>query len=170
MSASSLKKATLTTLAAGALAALGLTGTAAAADVRVGTLECSVAPSVGLILGSTRNAECLFRPDRSGKVERYHGLITRVGLDVGFTGQGYLTWAVFASTNGGYVPTKRGPAPGILVGDYGGVTAQATVGVGLGANVLVGGSNRTIALQPLSVEAQTGLNLAAGVAGLKLYN
>ena len=38
--------------------------------------------------------------------------------------------------------------------------ASATVGVGLGANVLVGGSGNSIALQPVSIEGTTGLNVA----------
>jgi hypothetical protein len=144
--------------------ALGILGVSDAAqaqnDVKVGVLECAVAPGVGLIVGSSRSMDCVFTPSR-GRPERYKGNVTRVGIDIGFTGRGTLAWGVFAPTTNAY-------RPGGLVGDYAGVSAQATVGVGLGANALVGGSSRTFALQPFSVEGQTGLNIAAGVAGLSL--
>lgn len=158
MSVSLMKKATAHAVAA--IAFLALAGTAGAADqVKIGALECTVAPGVGLIVVSSRAVDCVFRPDR-GPLERYRGEVTRVGLDIGFTGQGALAWAVFAPTS---TPTSGG-----LAGNYVGISGQASFGVGLGANALVGGSNRTFALQPISVEAQTGLNLAVGVAGLTL--
>ena len=91
--------------------------------------------------------------------QSYVGTISKFGLDVGATSSGQMVWAVFAGGS---------PTPGALAGNYVGATAEATVAVGLGANALVGGSNRTIALQPLSVTGQTGLNLAAGVASLDL--
>jgi Protein of unknown function (DUF992) len=158
MSDSFFKKATLAALAG--VAILSLDAPAMAQNrVKVGVLECSVSPGVGLIIGSSRSMDCVFRPTR-GRLERYHGAINRIGLDIGFTGRGYLTWGVLAPTSG--------YAPGALIGDYAGVSAQASAGVGLGANALVGGSGRSIALQPISVEAQTGVNLAVGVAGLSL--
>lgn len=126
---------------------------------RVGVLQCEVAPAVGLILGSRREMTCLFRPDR-GRREAYAGAFTRVGLDIGITGRGVLAWTVFA-------PTRR-LSPYQLAGSYTGASAQATLAVGLGANVLVGGSRDTVALQPLSVQAQTGANLALGVGNLTL--
>jgi hypothetical protein len=89
----------------------------------------------------------------------YVGSITKFGLDLGATAGGEMVWAVFAPTNRKF---------GALAGDYGGATAEATVGVGLGANVLVGGSDRTVALQPVSVQGQAGLNVAAGVTDLRL--
>jgi hypothetical protein len=129
--------------------------------VRVGVLTCNVAPGVGFIVASQRDMTCAFRPDRRrGGREAYVGRITRVGLDVGVTGRGVLAWTVFAAT------------PRLtrwqLSGEYVGASAQATLGVGLGANALVGGSRNTVALQPLSVQAQTGLNLALGVGDLRL--
>lgn len=130
----------------------------ARSGVRIGSLTCTVQGGVGLILGSRRSMTCTFRPT-SGSRERYTGRITRVGLDVGVTSKAHMTWAVFAPGR-----LKRGS----LAGSYGGASAQATVGVGLGANVLVGGFKRSIALQPLSVQTQTGLNLAVGIAGLRL--
>jgi len=127
---------------------------------RVGVLTCNVAPAVGFIVGSRRDLSCVFQPDRRGRREGYVGTFSRVGLDVGVTGRGVLAWTVFA-------PTRR-LSPYQLAGSYSGASAQATVAVGLGANALVGGSRDTVALQPLSVQAQTGLNLAVGVGNLTL--
>jgi hypothetical protein len=70
-----------------------------------------------------------------------------------------MVWLVFAP---GQV------SPGALAGDYGGATASATVGAGVGANVLLGGSNKQITLQPVSVEGSAGLNVAAGIAAVTL--
>lgn len=142
-------------------AAVAITATlplasAAQAAVKTGVLTCRVAAGVGLILGSRRTVNCEFTSNR-GK-EFYTGRIDRVGLDVGFTRNSVIVWNVFE-------PTRR---HGDLSGRYTGATAQATVGIGLGANVLVGGGQNSVALQPLSVTAQTGLNLAAGVSSLHL--
>lgn len=148
---------------AGAVTALALATLAvpAAAQerIRVGTLACNVSGNVGLIVASQRSVNCTFAP-ANGRREIYTGRITRYGLDVGVTGPGALVWAVFA-------PTNR-MARGQLAGTYVGGSAEATLGVGAGANVLLGGSNNTVALQPLSAEAQTGLNLAVGVSGFQL--
>lgn len=127
--------------------------------LRVGTLVCNVSGNVGLIIASQRSVACTFAPS-NGRREVYTGRITRYGLDVGVTGPGELVWAVFA-------PTNR-LARGQLAGTYVGGSAAATIVVGAGANVLLGGSNNTVALQPLSAEAQTGLNLAVGVSGFQL--
>jgi hypothetical protein len=127
--------------------------------VQAGTLSCSVAPGTAFIFGSTREINCFYtRAD--GRTERYVGEIQRWGVDVGYTNAATVIWAVVAGT--------RDPAPGALAGDYGGVSAAVTPGVGGAANVLVGGSNRSIALQPVSVEGNTGLNLAAGVGAIRL--
>jgi hypothetical protein len=131
---------------------------AAQARVEVGVLACTVAPGIGYIVGSSKSLSCEFR--RPGADEFYRGRITKVGLDVGFTQRTEIRWAVLA-------PTRALP-PASLAGTYAGVSAEATAGIGLGANALVGGSRRSIALQPLSVQGQTGVNLAAGVAGLTL--
>ncbi|HEY4773572.1 MAG TPA: DUF992 domain-containing protein [Xanthobacteraceae bacterium] len=138
-----------------------LAGTAGAQSGRaaVGTLTCDVSAGFGVIVGSRRAVNCAFAPSMPGAVEHYSGTITKVGLDIGATTGGVMVWLVYA-------PTTR--ASGAVAGSYGGATAEATIAVGLGANVLVGGSNRTVALQPLSVQGQTGLNLAIGVAALEL--
>jgi hypothetical protein len=127
--------------------------------VKTGMLECDVSGGVGLIVGSRKQMTCTFTPASRGPREAYFGTIGKFGLDVGATTGGRMAWAVYAATAGG---------PAALAGTYAGASGEATVGAGLGANVLVGGSNRTIALQPVSVQGQTGLNLALGVAGLEL--
>jgi hypothetical protein len=83
-----------------------------------------------------------------------------VGLDIGITEETALAWNVFA-------PVAR-LAPGDLAGQYAGADASAVVGLGVGGNVLVGGSNKSIALQPLSVQGGVGLAVAAGLESLEL--
>lgn len=139
---------------------LVMAGTASAqTPVAVGTLTCDVSAGIGVIIGSRRSVNCTFAPSGPGPVEFYNGTITKVGVDIGATASGVMVWLVYA-------PTAR--PVGALQGVYGGATAEATFAVGLGANVLVGGSNRTVALQPVSVQGQVGLNVAAGVAELDL--
>jgi len=133
---------------------------AAAQDrVKAGTLVCDVSGGIGMIIASNKAVQCQFNPDMPGPPEIYYGSISKFGLDIGATSAGQMVWAVFAPSSFGH---------GALAGNYAGATAEATVAVGLGANALVGGSSRTVALQPLSVTGQTGLNLAAGVASLEL--
>ena len=132
--------------------------------IRVGTLACNVGGGWGMIVGSSRRLECTFTgAEGSGvaaKHEIYQGKITKIGADIGYRAAGRLVWGVFTPTGD--------TGPGALAGDYGGVTASATAGVGLGANALFGGSHDSISLQPLSVEGSTGLNVSAGVAGISL--
>ena len=128
--------------------------------VRVGGLTCDAAPRVGLVVGSRQSLRCVFRSNATGRQYPYTGTISRLGLDVGITGGGRLFWGVFA-------PTSH-VGHGALRGTFVGASGNASFGVGLGANVLVGGSHRTISLQPLSVEGQIGVNLALGVARLTL--
>ena len=132
---------------------------AEAAGVQIGTLTCHVEPGFGLVLGSSKDLNCDYKAAQ-GFEERYIGNITKVGVDIGYTRGGTMVWAVFAPSSD--------RAPGALEGRYGGVTAGATVGVGVGANVLLGGFDRSITLQPLSIEGNTGLNLAAGIGAMNL--
>ena len=127
--------------------------------VQVVTLACSISAGAGLVVASQRNVSCNFQPD-GGPPEACTGTMTRVGVDVGFTTGGAMVWGVFADTN---------RYAGMLSGTYAGATAEATIAAGLGANVLVGGSNQSVALQPLSVQGQVGLNIAAGVGALELH-
>jgi len=144
-----------------AFGTLGLaTEASAQGRVKVGTLTCNLAPTVGFIVGGKQRLACRYTPDVAAPGEVYVGSITTVGLDIGVQGGGRMVWGVLAPTSG-YVR-------GALAGNYVGASADVTLGVGLGANALVGGSRRSIALQPLSVEANTGINLAAGVSELRL--
>lgn len=153
-------------LAAAALAATVLAAAAvpAAADdhrVQVGRLSCEVDSGLGYIVGSQKDMTCRFH--RKGhKTEVYDGTITKVGLDVGFTERTHIEWLVF-SVKGHDV--KRGS----LKGTYVGASGEASLGVGVGANWLIGGSRRGFALQPWSVQASTGANLTWAFAGLRLY-
>src|SRR6266849_2301220 len=144
-------------LMAGALAV----GTPAQAQsgVRVGTLSCNVASGWGFVFGSSKGLRCTLAP-AAGRPEYYAGTINKFGVDIGYTQGGVLVWAVFAPT--------ANLAPGALNGNYVGATGSATVGVGAGANVLIGGSNSTISLQPVSIEGNTGLNVAAGIGSISL--
>jgi len=139
---------------------LGLGAQAIAqSGVAVGTLTCNVASGFGFVFGSSRAINCTFAGP-GGRYEHYVGDISKFGVDIGFTQGGILVWTAIAPT--------ASLAPGVLAGNYVGATASATVAVGVGANVLLGGSNNSIALQPLSVEGNRGLNVAAGVAALTL--
>jgi hypothetical protein len=142
---------------------LALVTMASAADaksgIKVGMLSCGVEGGVGFIIGSSKAVDCVYQPASGGAPEHYSGSIGKLGLDVGFTNQTVLAWAVFAPGM-----TRKGA----LKGSYTGASAEATVLVGLGANVLVGGFEKGINLQPISIQGQTGLNVAAGVASLKL--
>ncbi|HEY5963417.1 MAG TPA: DUF992 domain-containing protein [Xanthobacteraceae bacterium] len=127
--------------------------------VEVGVLECR-GSTTSFIVGSVTELGCTFRGSDNSPPEAYHATIRRAGVDIGFPQQVAVAWAVFAPT--------RGIQRGDLAGSYAGASASATVGIGLGANALIGGSNNTIAFQPLSGQAQTGLSIAAGIAGMDL--
>ena len=143
--------------AAGLVIAAG--ANAAPAGVKVGTLTCNVAGGMGFVFGSTKDLACSYEPTRA-PAEHYEGTISKWGVDVGYNGKGKLVWAVFAPTSD--------VRPGAIQGEYAGASAQANVGVGLGANVLIGGLDKSIALQPVSVEGSTGLNVAAGIGSISL--
>ncbi|WP_262273249.1 MULTISPECIES: DUF992 domain-containing protein [Microvirga] len=153
-----MRRAALSVAALAVLASLGATEAQAQNRGRAGILSCSVSGGIGLIVTSQKTTLCTFNP-RRGPNERYVGSIRRFGLDIGATRGGILTWAVLS---------RGSVAPGSLAGSYVGGAAEATVGAGAQANVLVGGSNRSISLQPLSVGGQTGVNLALGVADFEL--
>lgn len=126
---------------------------------KVGTLTCDISAGIGLIIASKKEVTCMFTPSRPGPRELYTGTITKFGFDVGATTGGEMVWAVDAPS------TRR---IGALAGHYGSVSVEATVGTDLAANALVGGSDRTVTLQPVSVQGLAGLNLAVGVSGLDL--
>jgi hypothetical protein len=126
--------------------------------VETGMLTCNVAGGAGFVFGSSKALTCTF--DGPGYREVYSGTIDKFGVDLGFTNESTIAWGVFT-------PTSQ-PGAGALAGRYTGVSGEATAGVGVGANVLVGGSGNSVALQPVSVQAQTGLNVAAGITSITL--
>jgi hypothetical protein len=127
--------------------------------VRAGILQCEGGQNVGFVVGSVTSLECVFQSE-GRRPEPYIATVRRYGVDLGITGQTRLAWAVNAPTG----QVGRGD----LAGNYGGVGANASVGVGFGGNFLVGGPANSYALQPISVQGQTGLNVAAGVANIEL--
>ncbi|MEM8856628.1 MAG: DUF992 domain-containing protein [Pseudomonadota bacterium] len=150
---------TLAAVLFGAVAAWPTAPANANMGVKVGALTCHIDGGLGLIVASRKTLECRFDGLKTAD-EVYDGSITKIGVDIGATEGGQLVWGVFAPTS----DLKRGA----LEGHYYGVSAEATAGVGVGANVLVGGFDKSIFLQPLSVQGQTGANIAAGVSALKL--
>jgi hypothetical protein len=157
-----LNRITLSSLATTCVAlTFGLAAVPAAAQdrTRVGTLTCNIAPGVGLVVGGQRQLSCIYASAKGRAREAYEGTVSTLGLDIGATTGGQLGWAIFAPT------TLRRAA---LAGTYTGATAGGTVGAGASANVLVGGSDRTVMMQPLSVQGQTGVNIAAGVSTMEL--
>ena len=154
-----------TACAAAAVVAAALVMVVGPADaqprqIQVGTLTCSMSASIGLIVGSQKNVNCVLKGQPGEPEEAYSGTMTTIGLDIGVTSGGVIVWTVFADTN------RYG---GMLAGTYAGATAEVSIAAGLGANVLVGGSNRTVALQPLSLQGQVGLDIAGGIGQLELH-
>jgi hypothetical protein len=141
------------------IAALLASSSGEAQNVQTGLLQCRAGPRVGFIVGSFERLECEFRPT-VGLPQRYSATEGRIGLDIGITAESVMAWAVYAPSNT--------LAPGALAGTYAGASGDIALGLGVGANALIGGSARSIALQPLSVEGQVGVALALGVAGLTL--
>ena len=153
------KKLSIAAGAAALAAAMAFAAPASADGVKIGTLTCHVASGWGFVFGSSKDMRCNYSPS-GGPGEHYVGTISKFGVDVGYTSSAVIIWEVFAPHSG----IKRGA----LQGGYGGATASVTAGVGAGANVLVGGFDRSITLQPLSISGSTGLNLAAGIGAMSL--
>ena len=126
--------------------------------VTAGLLSCDVGSGWGLVLGSSRPMSCIY--NAGGPPQRYVGSVKKFGVDIGYVSSGTIVWAVVAPT--------MGLPPGALTGDYLGATGSATVGVGVGANVLLGGFDRSVSLQPVSVEGSTGLDVAGGIGSVTL--
>ena len=141
--------------------AIATTGVdAAESGVKAGYLRCSVEGNVSFIFGSTRDVTCTYRPEAGGRVDRYRGEIKKFGVDIGYQTSGVILWGVIAPTAdiGG----------GALAGDYGGVSGSVAVVYGVGANALIGGSDKSIVLQPVSIEGIKGVNIAGGIGILTL--
>jgi hypothetical protein len=145
-----------------ALATTVFAAPASAGKLQLGVLDCTIDGGTAYIVTSNKGVSCVFRPHHGGPSEVYTGVISKLGVDVGQTRQGQLIWAVLAAT--------RNREAGDLAGSYYGVNAEASVVTGGGANLLVGGLNSAFSLQPLSVQAQTGVNLAVAVTSLELIH
>jgi len=143
-----------------AMAAAPTRAQAPGAWTEAGVLTCKLNPSIGFVVAGHQSMECKFKPAGPNPPQAYEGAINTVGLDIGVTAGGVLAWTVLAPT--------IGVANGALAGEYVGASGDIGLGIGAGANVLVGGSGRTVALQPLSVEGSIGLNIGLGVSMLKL--
>ncbi len=145
------------------MALLGLAAVPAHAEekmtVKTGYLTCHEASGWGFIIGSSHKIHCTYTSNKH-RAEYYSGSISKFGADIGYLQSAVILWAVAAPT------TELGA--GALAGDYAGAEASVALGVGAGANVLLGGFHRSIALQPVSVEGQNGLNVAAGIANMSL--
>lgn len=153
------KKFLSAAVVAAAAVAFAAPASAAPGGVKVGTLTCNVASGWGFVFGSSKDVRCNYRPNKT-RGEHYEGSIDKFGVDIGYTEGGVMVWAVVAPTSD--------VRPGSLEGSYAGATAGASVGVGASANALIGGLDKSIALQPLSIEGNTGLNVAAGIGALHL--
>ena len=141
---------------AGGVVAFGTPAQAQA--VKAGIITCNVAGGFGFIFGSSRTVNCTFAPNGVAP-QHYVGAINKFGVDIGYVESALMAWAVLAPTTN--------PGPGSLAGTYVGATGSASVGVGVGANVLFGGGN-SISLQPLSIEGNKGFNVAGGIAEMTL--
>ncbi|MGE3231375.1 MAG: DUF992 domain-containing protein [Hyphomicrobium sp.] len=155
-----MKKSGFALAAVAASALFAVTPALAQAKLRAGTLTCTGGAGVGLVLGSQKTYSCKYVSASGRHSETYSASINKIGLDIGVTDKSTIVWAVLASVD---ELDERA-----LAGSYVGATADAAIGIGGGANVLVGGSNNSVVLQPLSVQGQTGLNLAVGVAELTI--
>ena len=139
---------------------LSLPTSAQPAKIKAGTLKCEGGAGIGLVLGSKSTYSCTYKPVSGHAPEHYSASVSKIGLDIGITSESIIIWTVLASTDS--------LEPRALAGSYAGASADVAFGIGAGANVLVGGSKQSIVLQPLSVEGQTGLNLAVGVAEMTI--
>jgi len=146
-------------LALAAATAVAFGAPAKADGVKVGVLTCHESSGWGFIFGSSKRIHCTYH--HGGYAERYNGDVTKFGVDIGYTSSAVIVWDVLAPNSG--------PERGALAGEYGGVQASAAAGPGVGANVLVGGFHRSFTLQPVSIEGEQGLNVAAGIGSLTLH-
>jgi hypothetical protein len=149
----------MTAAAALAAAAMAFGAPAQADGVKVGVLTCHESSGWGFVFGSSKSLHCIYH--HGGYSERYNGDVSKFGVDIGYTSSAVIVWDVFAPNSG--------PERGALAGEYGGLQASAAVGPGAGANVLVGGFHRSFTLQPISIQGEEGLNVAAGIGSMTLH-
>ncbi len=126
---------------------------------KVGTLTCDISGGIGMIIASKKAVTCMFTPSAAGPREVYTGSISKFGLDVGATSGGEMVWTVFAPSNKEIRRARRhitaAPAPKRQWCRSRRQRPDRRF-------------DRTVTLQPVSVQGQTGLNLAVGVSGLEL--
>lgn len=146
---------------AGTIGLGAIVATQAQAAVKVGVLTCNVSSGWGFVFGSSRDLRCNFQHE-DGRPEHYDGKISKFGVDIGYKSGGVMIWDVLAPS--------EAIKEGALEGKYGGATAGATIGLGANVNVLVGGSGRSFSLQPISIEGNKGLNVAAGIGAISLVS
>ncbi|QKV20690.1 DUF992 domain-containing protein [Oricola thermophila] len=150
----------MTTILAAAAIAAASPVSAEVTGQKLGVLDCEVEGGIGLLVGSSKKLACIFTA-ADGASENYTGSINKIGLDVGITGKSFIKWVVFT-------PAGNEMGEHTLAGKYAGVSTGISLGIGLGANALIGGQAENIGLQPVSVEGQTGLNVALAVSTLTL--
>jgi hypothetical protein len=155
---SSFAKLSAVALAAAVAIPLGTTA-ANAASVQVGMLQCEMSPGISAVIGSSRDLDCIFKPTSSAPPEHYQGTLSKFGIDLGYVQGGKLAWAVYA-------PSRL--MEGALQGSYGGTSANVALGFGGAVNVLGGGFEGSVALQPIALESTLGINLGATIASMKL--
>lgn len=143
----------------------GLPAMADEAGVKIGKLTISSVPGSGknLIIRSSSDVEAVFE-DLNGKEEFYIGEAgIEFGIDLAMKeGEWNQVYLVFSPAEdyrtGSYA----------LQGKYFGTRAGAGVGVGVNAQVLLGGLDKSFSLQPLSVGTGTGTGVEAGLGYLFL--
>jgi Protein of unknown function (DUF992) len=154
------KMLALAALAAALIVSPIATRPSSAGGVAAGFLKCDVAGNVSFVFGSSRDLTCVYDPGAGGAPQHYTGTIKTFGVDIGYQSSGVMIWSVVAPTNN--------LGAGALAGDYAGATATVAAGLGVGANALVGGYQDSVALQPLSVQGVTGINVAGGIGSISL--
>lgn len=147
-------------IAAAVMGASMMAAPAHAAGVKVGTLTCDVEEGWGYVLGSQKDLSCVFKSATNGTIAHYEGDITKLGIDIGYTNAGVMVWAVVAPSS-----DMRLDA---LEGKYAGATAGATAVVGGNLNLMVGGLDKSITLQPISIEGNSGLSVTAAIGAMEL--
>jgi len=130
---------------------------------KIGLLTCKTVPGSGvnLIIHSTRDITCKFESTAGGSAEHYKGEMgIGLGIDLNIKQDETIGYSVLSAD------FKAGTYQ--LAGKYAGAKASATFGVGVGVAILLGGSDDSIALQPIALSGSTGLGIAAGIGYLYL--
>lgn len=132
-----------------------------AAHIKIGILRCEIEGGFGYILGSSKLLSCNFQSAANPAYShQYSGQILKVGADIGYTSRGKLIWAVFAPT--------YDLAQSDLDGIYVGLSGEASLGVGVGVNMLIGSFNESLNLIPINTSGTLGMNIAGGLGAVTL--